>query len=234
MSQLLLKAIQLKKNFTYPEKFEIIKGIDLELHEGQTIAIMGSSGEGKSSLLHILGTLEPATAGELYICGSKVKPSLASQIRLSHIGFVFQSYHLLADYTALQNVLIPAQIARQPISKGSKALSRAYQLLSHVGLSHRSHFPTKLLSGGEKQRVAIARALMNNPQILLADEPSGNLDGLASKEIHKLLIDTAKIHRKGLIVVTHDPNLATLCDLQYTLREGLLYPRSESNEQAIP
>lgn len=226
MNQLLLKARGLTKQFSHPEKIDIIRGIDLDLFEGESIAIMGASGEGKSTLLHMLGTLEPISSGKLDICHTPVTPSTATSIRRTHIGFVFQAYHLLADYTVLQNVLIPAQISRKATGKGSEAYYRAIQLLGHVGLSQRGHFLTKLLSGGEKQRVAIARALMNQPQIILADEPSGNLDHATSQEIHKLLIDAARIQQKGLIVVTHDPELAQLCNRQLILKEGKLYEES--------
>ncbi|MBS0624332.1 MAG: ATP-binding cassette domain-containing protein, partial [Verrucomicrobia bacterium] len=138
-------------------------------------------------------------------------------------GFIFQAYHLLGDSTVIYNVLIPALIAGRNIAKGSKAYRRAQQLLEHVGLSHRQDFLAKLLSGGEKQRVAIARALMNDPHLLLADEPSGNLDQTTSAHIHQLLIQAAKQHQKGLLIVTHNLELAALCDRRLILRGGKLY-----------
>jgi len=219
----LLVAKNIKKTFSQPIELSILNGIDLCLHAGESIAIMGASGEGKSTLLHILGTLEPPTSGELEICGHQVTVSEAAKLRNRYIGFIFQAYHLLTDVTVLHNVLIPAQISGASITKGSPAYKRALDLLDHVGLSPRAHFLAKFLSGGEKQRVAIARALMNDTRLLLADEPSGNLDHTTSTHIHELLLQTAKQHNKGLLIVTHDTELAKLCDKRLILREGKIY-----------
>ncbi len=219
----ILEASNLKKSFSNPTKVEVIGGLSLALKSGESIAIMGASGEGKSTLLNLLGTLESPDSGEISICGESVCRRKAPKMRNRHIGFIFQSFHLLEEATALENTLMPAKIGRQ---NSSKAKKRALQLLEELGIEKRAHFPAKLLSGGEKQRVAIARALMNNPEILLADEPTGNLDHENSETIHHLLIHYAKKHGKGLIVVTHDPALAALCDRKLTLESGSLHPKS--------
>lgn len=219
----ILKAKNLKKSFFTPEHLDVLKDISLALYPGQSLAIMGASGEGKSTLLQILGTLDRPTSGTLEVAGKYVDAANAANVRNKHIGFVFQGYNLLSDYTALQNVLMPALIAGEDISKGSLNYQRALDLLAHVGLQGRANFLTKLLSGGEKQRVAIARALCNDPEILLADEPSGNLDHLTSAKIHELLLQCSREYKKGLIIVTHDQELASLCDKKLILKEGLLY-----------
>ena len=208
-----LEARNISKVFQKPHRVEILKDISLVVQPKQSVAIMGASGEGKSTLLHILGTLEAPTSGSLIIAGQN-KPT--PQLRNQKIGFVFQAFHLLEDYTVLQNVLMPAMIG------GFDAKERALKLLEKVGLSDRAHFPAKLLSGGEKQRVAIARALINNPDIILADEPSGNLDYNTSQIIHNLLMECVKEEGKSLILVTHDQELANLCDTTYRLINGEL------------
>lgn len=217
-----LSSINIKKQFQHPSTIEILKGISLDLFPGESIAIVGSSGEGKSTLLHILGTLEAPTSGELYISGKLAVNSEAPLLRNKHIGFVFQSFNLLEDYTVLQNVLMPSLIANQPIHKGSIAYQRGWDLLEKMGLKERGHFMTKLLSGGEKQRTCFARALLNDPEIILADEPTGNLDHENSKKIHDLLLSSVKDLNKSLIVVTHDPELADLCDRKLRLINGYL------------
>lgn len=218
----LLHAHQLRKSFFYPAQVEVLKGVSLTLARGESLAIMGASGEGKSTLLQILGTLETPTDGALHILGKPITSKNAPYARNHHIGFIFQAFNLLEDYTAFQNVLMPALIAGKDISKGSAAYLRALELLDRVGLSHRAYFSTKLLSGGEKQRVAIARALCNDPAILLADEPSGNLDDVTSQQIHNLLLHSSKELNKGLIVVTHNRSFATLCDRTLHLQKGVL------------
>ncbi len=224
--KLILNAHDLHKSFTSPAKLHLLKGISLELAPAASVAIMGKSGEGKSTLLHILGTLEKPSSGKLEICGQKVDSAAAPGLRSRHIGFIFQAFNLLEEETALDNILMPARIARKSVSKGSPAYKRATHLLERVGLQDRAHFLAKLLSGGEKQRVAIARALCNDPELLLADEPSGNLDSAHSHEIHQLLLQLTKEQGKALVVVTHDRELASLCDTILTLKEGHLcdYP----------
>lgn len=217
-----LKAQNLHKKFIHPTAHTVLKGVSLELFKGTSTAIMGRSGEGKSTLLNILGTLEPPNEGELFIGGQKVSFFNTSAIRRKHIGFVFQSFHLLEDFTVLENILMPARIARTPIHSGSEAHAQALSLLEKVGLSERAHFTTKLLSGGEKQRVALARALCNNPDIIFADEPTGNLDRFTAQGIHDLLIHFVKEQGKTLVVVTHNDELAEVCDQRFQLAEGHL------------
>jgi len=217
-----LSAKNIKKTFYHPQEVEVLKDISLDLYPGESIAIMGASGEGKSTLLHILGTLEEPTSGDLLIANKLTTRHRSSYLRNKHIGFIFQSFNLLEDYTALQNVLMPALIAGKEIHKGSAAYRRGCDLLTKVGLERRMHFLTRLLSGGEKQRVALARALCNNPEIILADEPSGNLDHETSSWIHELLIQSVKKLNKSLIIVTHDKELAALCDRKVNLCEGYL------------
>lgn len=217
-----LLAKGLKKRFKNPLDITILSGVDLTVHPGESVAIMGRSGEGKTTLLHILGTLEHATGGDLQICGQSVSRFNVTMLRRKHLGFIFQSYHLLDDYSVIDNVLMPAAINRLNISPGGAAHKRALELLDTVQLSHRADFNTKLLSGGEKQRVAIARALFNDPDLILADEPSGNLDEDTSKVIHELMLSFSRDHGKSLIIVTHNEKLAALCDKTYHLHDGIL------------
>ncbi len=219
---LLLEAKSIAKAFYHPKTVLILKDISFQVHAGESVAIIGRSGEGKSTLLQILGTLEDPCQGSLYIEGQKVSSSNRTRLRNEKIGFVFQSFHLLEDYTALENVLMPARIARQSTGRGSPAEQRALALLEKVGLSDRAHFYTKLLSGGEKQRVALARAMCNNPSLILADEPSGNLDRQTAQLIHEILLCFAQEQQKALLLVTHDRELARLCTKQYELRNGIL------------
>lgn len=214
----ILSAKQIKKSFTYPLQLEILHGIDLDIYPGESIAIMGRSGEGKSTLLQILGTLENATSGSLSIQGQPASLH-TDAIRNRHIGFVFQSFHLLEDFTALENVQMPAWIGRK--SK-QETLTRAMELLDQVGLVDRAHHFAKQLSGGERQRISIARAFFNDPDILLADEPTGNLDRTTASEIQSLLLDFAHAKQKSLLLVTHDPELASRCKKTYVLQDGFL------------
>lgn len=221
-ARILLEAHNISKAFYHPKTIPILKSISLQLRAGESVAIVGRSGEGKSTLLQILGTLEDPCQGTLFIDGRKVTPSNCTSIRNEKIGFVFQSFHLLEDYTALENVLMPARIARKAVFRGSAAHMRALDLLEKVGLADRSHFHTKFLSGGEKQRVALARAMCNDPSLILADEPSGNLDGQTAQMIHDIILQFATHREKALLLVTHDRELAKLCTKQYELRGGLL------------
>lgn len=181
---------------------------------------MGASGAGKSTFLQILGTLMRPDAGSLLIDGEDalaLKGDKLSAFRARRIGFVFQAHHLLPEFTALENVMIPALIAGE---RDAVARKKAAALLAEVGLAERlSHKPSQL-SGGEQQRVAIARALVNNPAVLFADEPSGNLDSATKQEIHKLFFDMRERHGQTIVIVTHDPDLAALCDRSLTMRDG--------------
>jgi len=218
----ILKAKKLTKRFSSPSPLQVLKGIDFEIFSGESVAIAGKSGEGKSTLLHILGTLEKPSSGTLEICGQDLSQSSLPKLRNKHIGFIFQGYHLLDDYSTLDNVLMPAKIARKATHPGSPAYNRALALLESVGLIERAQHISKLLSGGEKQRAAIARALCNDPDLILADEPSGNLDSKHSQEIHSLLICLSRDFNKSLIVVTHDKELSSLCDKTLVLKDGYL------------
>jgi len=222
--ELILRAENLCKTYNGPMPVEVLSDISLDVPRGNALAIMGKSGEGKSTLLHILGTLEKPCSGQLEICGIMAGEDSLSSIRNKHIGFIFQSFHLLEDYSTIDNVLMPAKIARQDTRLGTPAYTRALELLAAVGLSQRTQFLAKLLSGGEKQRVAIARALCNDPELILADEPSGNLDHGNSLAIYEILISLVKKMSKTLIVVTHDLELAKRCDQILVLQDGILTP----------
>lgn len=217
MKKKVLYSEALTKTYENPTPNTILKGVNLTVHAGETIAIMGPSGVGKSTLLHILGTLDKPSSGRLEISEKNALGDAAPTLRNRHLGFVFQNYNLLDEYSVLDNVLMPAKIARI-----SGMEEKAKKLLKEVGLSTHVHHLAKQLSGGEKQRAAIARALCNDPDLILADEPTGNLDDKNSEHIHELLISSAKNLGKGLIVVTHDHMLAKQCDVIYTLHDGLL------------
>jgi lipoprotein-releasing system ATP-binding protein len=211
-----LKASHLSKHFAANT---ILHDISLEVSAGETIAIIGKSGEGKTTLLHILGTLEEPSSGTLEICGQIATIKENNCLRNQHIGFVFQAYHLLEELSVLENILMPARIGKQKMDLAHK---RALELLKEVDLLHRASLPAKLLSGGEKQRVAVARALINDPALILADEPSGNLDHASSQAIYTLLLESAQKRGKALIVVTHDLELASMCQRTYALQDGRL------------
>ncbi|NGX37372.1 MAG: Lipoprotein-releasing system ATP-binding protein LolD [Chlamydiae bacterium] len=214
---MILQAEDIHKNFG---DLKVLRGVSLQIKERETVAIMGKSGEGKSTLLHIFGTLDPPSDGVLRICGKAVAKHRIAYLRNRHIGFIFQSYHLLEDFTVLDNVLMPLKIGRQ---ENVESKEFAHSLLKEVGLEGKANVLAKYLSGGEKQRVAIARALCNKPDLLLADEPTGNLDQSYSHDIQKLLLDSAKKHGKALILVTHDEEFARSCDRLLFLNEGQLY-----------
>lgn len=224
MTPCVLNAKNIKKVYTSPTPLEVLKDISLQVEQGMSVAIMGKSGCGKSTLLNILGTLESATSGSIEICGSIPTSLELAKVRSRHIGFIFQSYHLLDDYSLLDNVLMPARIAREDVSKHSLAYERALFLLEQVGLQDKRSLLSKHLSGGEKQRSCIARALCNDPTILFADEPTGNLDPKTAAAIESLLFDCVKKYQKTLLLVTHDPDLASLCHKTFHLKDGLLHP----------
>lgn len=214
---IVLQAEGIKKSFLEPKRLEVISNISLTVERGESVAICGRSGEGKTTLLHILGTLEQPDSGIISIRGVRATRNNAFSLRQKETGFIFQSFNLLEDFSALDNVLMPARIARMPISR-----EKGLQLLSEVGLVDRADAPAKILSGGERQRVAIARALCNDPSLILADEPTGNLDRANAKRIGDLLMHCVKAKQKSLILVTHDPDLAALCDRRYLLVDGCL------------
>lgn len=218
----LLVAKGIGKKFLKPTQSLLFEQIDLSIYPEESVAIVGKSGEGKTTLLHILGTLEDPSEGSLHISGKLVTSFNKTELRNRSIGFVFQGFHLLEDYTLLENVLMPAKIARKATHKGSASYQRAHELIEKVGLSKRISYPTKLLSGGEKQRGALARALCNDPDLILADEPSGNLDMANSRLIHQLLLDLARQEKKAVLIVTHDQELASLCSRTLLLKERQL------------
>ena len=200
---------------------EVLKGIDFSAEAQEVVAIMGASGAGKSTLLQILGTLSTPDSGSLRIEEQDVlrlKGDALAAFRGRRIGFVFQAHHLLPEFSALENVMIPALIAG---ASRKEAEAKAGRLLDEVGLSARlAHKPSEL-SGGEQQRVAIARALVNDPAVLFADEPTGNLDSATKQEIHRLFFELRERLGQTIVIVTHDPELAALCDRCLTMRDGL-------------
>ena len=215
---MIIEASKIEKSYG---TCRVLKGIDLSVSKGEVLSIMGASGAGKSTLLHILGTLSTPDAGTLLIDGTDVSRLSAKELasfRNRRIGFVFQAHHLLPEFTSVENVMIPALIA----GRGEKEARReAKDLLAELGLAEReSHKPSEL-SGGEQQRVAIARALINRPAILLADEPSGNLDSVTKAELHRLFFSLRDRFGQTIVIVTHDPELAALCDRSLFMRDGL-------------
>lgn len=222
----MLKASKISKTFHKPTKISLLKDVSLEVVPGESLAIMGTSGVGKSTLLHILSTLEKPDTGFISIQGKKV--AALPKTRNEEIGFVFQSFFLLEHLTVLQNVLMPAKIARKSIGGRSPAYKRAVDFLKKVGLYDRKDHLAKTLSGGEKQRTCIARALANNPSIIFADEPTGNLDSTSSDLVQKLLLENIKEERKSLILVTHDQNFADKCDRILYLTDGDLISKESS------
>lgn len=201
---------------------EILKGVDLHVAQGEIMSIVGKSGTGKSTLLHILGTLDNPDAGTVVIDGQNTKLLKARQLaafRNQKIGFIFQFHHLLAEFTALENVCIPAFI--NGVSK-SNAEKRAKNLLDYLGLKERMEHKPSQLSGGEQQRVAIARALVNDPKIVFADEPSGNLDNQTSDELHRLFSSLRDDLGHTFVIVTHNLDLANLSDRKLTMADGIL------------
>jgi ABC-type lipoprotein export system ATPase subunit len=216
----LLKVASIKKSFFYPTEIESLSDISFEVEEREIVAIMGPSGSGKSTLLQIIGSLETATKGTIFLGQEDISSIPPAIYRQKHVGFVFQSFYLLEDHTALENLLLPCSIARKSIKKGSPAFDRASQLIRLMGLEDRKHFPARLLSGGEKQRIAVARALMNDPSLLLADEPTGNLDSRTGESIMEVLLGVSRDDRRTLVVVTHDERLAQRGDRLLRIVDG--------------
>lgn len=202
----------------------ILDGVDFKLSRGEAIAIVGASGAGKSTLLHLLGALDRPTDGEVLIGGRPVaglEDEELAAVRNERIGFVFQFHHLLREFTALENVMMPRLIAG---AVRADAEGRARELLSDVGLGDRLEHKPRQLSGGEQQRVAVARALVNDPVVLLADEPSGNLDAETSTKLHDLLFDLRERRSLSLVIVTHNLDLAARADRSLTMARGRLHP----------
>ena len=218
-----LEAIEVKKNFSDAHRvLEVLKGVNLCVQKGESIAIAGVSGAGKSTLLHLLGALDRPTAGTIILAGhnyNDLKDKELAQIRNRRVGFIFQFHHLLAEFSALENVMIPSLINGSPREEVTK---RAKLLLEEVGLGERlNHRPAKL-SGGEQQRVALTRALVNDPDLVLADEPTGDLDLNTGAEMINLIWAHTVERGKSLVIVTHDPEIASKAHRIYRLHNGIL------------
>lgn len=201
---------------------EVLKGIDLSIAEKEVVSIVGPSGAGKTTLLQIMGTLDKPDAGKLILDGievNKLKEKELSRFRNRHVGFVFQFHQLLPEFTALENIMIPAFIAGM---SQRKAEERARELLSFMGLEDRASHKPNELSGGEKQRVAVARALVNNPAVILADEPSGSLDTQNKTELHELFFHLRDTYGQTFVIVTHDEELARLTDRTIHMKDGII------------
>ena len=205
-------------------QLNVLKGIDLEIEKGQIVSIVGASGAGKSTLLHIMGTLDKADKGRVLINNIEVNllnDKKLSEFRNKHIGFVFQFHHLLPEFTALENICIPAFIAK---IKKKEAVEKAYEILDFLGLRDRAEHKPGELSGGEQQRIAVARALINRPDVIFADEPSGNLDSANAKELHKLFFDLRQQFNQTFVVVTHNEELANMADRKISMKDGNIIP----------
>jgi len=216
---MVLRAVNIHKTLG---DLKILKGVELTIQKGEIVSIVGKSGAGKSTLLHILGTLDQADTGELSIAGTEVRRLSAralSVFRNQHIGFVFQFHHLLPEFTALENVCIPGFIRRTP---DEEVKTRAADLLNYLGLSERLQHKPNQLSGGEQQRVAVARALINQPDIIFADEPTGNLDSAASQDMHRLIRQLRDDYGQTFVIVTHNAELAEMSDRRLEMRDGVL------------
>jgi lipoprotein-releasing system ATP-binding protein len=233
-----LEARNLRKHFVGGDgsELKILQGVELRVEPGEVVAIIGASGVGKSTLLQLLGALDRPTEGEVLVGGRSLADmdvEALAEIRNRYMGFVFQFHHLLRDFSALENVSMPSRIGGTP---PGEALERAMELLGAVGLSDRAHHLPTQLSGGEQQRVAVARALANEPLVLLADEPSGNLDGSTSQELHDLLFDLREQEGTSMVLVTHNLELAARSDRILRLKGGVLVngetegPKTEMEE----
>ena len=200
-------------------QLEVLKGVDLKVDEKEIVAIVGKSGAGKSTLLHIMGALDKPDVGTLAIDGQEITPmgkNDLAKFRNEKIGFIFQFHHLLPEFNALENVCIPAYIKGTSMAE---VQGRAKELLAYLGLSDRLDHKPNQMSGGEQQRVAVARALINNPKVVFADEPSGNLDSATSKELHNLLFDLRKDFNQTFVIVTHNEELAHMSDRLLTMKD---------------
>lgn len=213
----MIKGIKIHKSIN---EISILNGIDISINEGEIVSVVGKSGAGKTTLLQILGTLEKPTNGKVFFNDKDVfqlNENELAAFRNKNIGFVFQSHHLLPEFTALENVCIPAYIAK---STKKSANERAKYLIDLMGLSNRFDHKPSELSGGEQQRISVARALMNNPQVVLADEPSGNLDSKTAESLHELFFKLREVNQQTFIIVTHNNKLAELADKKITIKDG--------------
>lgn len=214
--------IQASNIHKYYGDLHILRGVSVAIEKGEVVSIVGPSGAGKSTLLHILGTLDRAEEGSVLYEGSdvfKLPAKKLSIFRNQHIGFVFQFHHLLPEFTAIENVSIPAHIGKK---EAKQTQERAIELLSYLGLKSRLDHKPSELSGGEQQRVAVARALINDPKVVLADEPSGNLDSDSAKELHRLFFQLREKFNQTFVIVTHNSELANLADRKLMMKDGLM------------
>ena len=218
----MISVVDLRKSFVAPngERIEVLRGVTFSANAGESIAITGASGSGKSTLLHLLGRLETPDHGTISLAESNG--------HRQEIGFVFQFHYLLPDLSALENVALPLLIARW---KRERAYERALSFLKETGLADRAQHPISHLSGGEQQRVAVARALITGPKLLLADEPTGNLDAAISDQIGQTLVDYAHKNSAIAVIATHNPSLAHLCDRAFVLDGGRIKPSADSTER---
>jgi lipoprotein-releasing system ATP-binding protein len=215
----MIKATNIHKSFG---DLEVLRGVDLSVSKGEIVSIVGPSGAGKTTLLQILGTLDKPNVGEIQVDGidfSRLNSNELALFRNRHIGFIFQFHQLLPEFTAIENVIIPALIGKTSVRQ---ATERAVELLNFLQLGDRLQHKPSELSGGEKQRVAVARALINNPTLILADEPSGSLDTRNKEELHKLLFELRDKFNLTVVIVTHDKELARLCDRTIGMKDGLI------------
>lgn len=222
MSEIILEAKNIHKAFFKQnnQRLEILKGVTLQIERGIISVVIGASGAGKSTLLHIMSGLDNADQGEVFLKGTNIfslSDDKLSKFRNRHIGFVFQFHHLLPEFDALENVAIPIMISGE---SRTNAFAKSGELLNMVGLSERLHHKPSELSGGEQQRVAVARALANNPDIVFADEPTGNLDSANSESVHKLFVELKEKLGVTFLVVTHNPELVKLGDKVFEMRDG--------------